>query len=169
MNIFSIFGFKRDNTFYKFDYQPCIILSNIPVTQVYVFCYDQQQRFCIVRDTGEKHYSLPGGGVEPGESPEAAARRELMEEAQIVCGELILLGTNIVSYYTGKQLIKQVQQVRYLAPATEILEFTKNYQGFETEERLFVTLEKLPKIIKWLSEPLPQKIIEQIVKILSLT
>lgn len=35
---------------------------------------------------------FPAGGIEPGESPLAAAKRELAEEAQLVAGEMIELG-----------------------------------------------------------------------------
>jgi mutator protein MutT len=36
-------------------------------------------------------WSLPGGRLEPGEAPEEAARRELMEEIGLAAGELVLV------------------------------------------------------------------------------
>lgn len=46
--------------------------------------------------TDPDKWSLVGGGVEPGESAEAAARRELAEETGIVCDDLVPLGRHVV-------------------------------------------------------------------------
>ena len=41
---------------------------------------------------GPQHWSLPGGGLESGEDPEACARRELREEVGIAAGQFRLVG-----------------------------------------------------------------------------
>ncbi len=41
-------------------------------------------------------WSLVGGAVEPGETPAAAARRELVEETGVVCDDLVALGSFVL-------------------------------------------------------------------------
>jgi 8-oxo-dGTP diphosphatase len=56
-----------------------------------VACLRGGQLLCVRRrDNG--CWDLPGGGLEPGESPEQAARRELTEETGLRAGPLGLLG-----------------------------------------------------------------------------
>jgi len=64
-------------------------VSVIAMTPAREILLVRQFRPVVRRDTLE----LPAGHVEPGESPEAAARRELLEETGYVASELDLLGT----------------------------------------------------------------------------
>src|SRR5258705_287672 len=59
-----------------------------------VLLFDDQDRLLLfhVRDpadpTSDPWWYLPGGGMDPGESPEEAARRELFEETGIEDAEI---------------------------------------------------------------------------------
>ncbi|MBI4216378.1 MAG: NUDIX hydrolase [Chloroflexi bacterium] len=57
---------------------------------------DAQGRVLLVRQfryaVGESLLEIPAGGVDPGETPEACARRELAEETGFAPGRLELLG-----------------------------------------------------------------------------
>jgi len=46
----------------------------------------------LVRSSYRSAWNFPGGSVRPGETPEAAARRELAEETGIAAGELVAAG-----------------------------------------------------------------------------
>lgn len=64
---------------------------------------------------------IPGGIVDPNESPEGAARRELIEETGYACGNLKLLGTsrpnpaiqnNTIFHYLAEDCVK-THEVRF--------------------------------------------------------
>ncbi len=46
----------------------------------------------LVRSSYRSAWNFPGGSVRPGETPEAAARRELAEETGIAAGKLVAAG-----------------------------------------------------------------------------
>jgi 8-oxo-dGTP pyrophosphatase MutT (NUDIX family) len=47
------------------------------------------QNLLLLRTSYRAAWNLPGGGVKSGESPEAAARRELFEETGLLAGPLV--------------------------------------------------------------------------------
>ena len=56
-----------------------------------VVCVDGMGRVLLVRHLATGTWLLPGGALEPGESPEDAARRELREETGCEADELALV------------------------------------------------------------------------------
>ncbi|OGY61157.1 MAG: hypothetical protein A3F99_00085 [Candidatus Colwellbacteria bacterium RIFCSPLOWO2_12_FULL_43_11] len=54
---------------------------------------EQNGKFLMIRNTyGEKHWTLPGGGIKKGESPERAALREVEEEVGILLSSVRKIG-----------------------------------------------------------------------------
>jgi ADP-ribose pyrophosphatase YjhB (NUDIX family) len=52
----------------------------LQLPSVATLCRDDQQRVLLVRQTDSGKWATPGGAIEPGESPEDAAIREMREE-----------------------------------------------------------------------------------------
>jgi 8-oxo-dGTP diphosphatase len=59
---------------------------------VFAAIFDEQRRIlCVKRGYGPRNWTIPGGGVEVGESPIEALEREVCEETgyQVEVGELV--------------------------------------------------------------------------------
>jgi len=64
-----------------------------PIIGCSVVVTDYQGSILLLRHSyGPPVWSLPGGGIKGGETPEQAARREVMEELRIELGDLLALG-----------------------------------------------------------------------------
>ncbi|MGB3806501.1 MAG: NUDIX domain-containing protein [Erythrobacter sp.] len=65
-----------------------------PLEGVSVIITDDQDRLLLLRHSyGPKVWALPGGGLDRGEDPVEAARREMREELQIELDQVQSLGT----------------------------------------------------------------------------
>lgn len=60
--------------------------------------FDPQGRLLLQRRTDTSEWAIPGGMMEPGESFEQTARREILEETGLTLGALEFLGV-----YSGSQ------------------------------------------------------------------
>lgn len=58
---------------------------------VVIVTFDQDGRLVLCRHRDRTTWETPGGHVEPGESPEAAAERELFEETGILARRLVAI------------------------------------------------------------------------------
>jgi ADP-ribose pyrophosphatase YjhB (NUDIX family) len=110
--------------------------------RVYAIAYSNEGKMLVVGGAADAGYWLPGGGVEEGESPEAALTRELMEEAAATVDAMERIGVQQVddplsgrhyqSFYWCRVSLKDVY-----VPEHEIT------------ERLLVSPEQFLDILPW--------------------
>lgn len=96
--------------------------------------FDDQGRVLLVKPTYKDHWEIPGGYVEPGESPLQACRREVCEELGIdpPLGRLLVVdwapnageGDKILWIFDGGQLdVEMLSAVTLRADELERMEF----------------------------------------------
>lgn len=72
---------------------PFVDAAHVVMVRQYRYVYGEDFR-----------WEMPTGGVKPGEASEAAARRELREEAGYDAGELLHVST----YFTSKSIMREI-------------------------------------------------------------
>jgi 8-oxo-dGTP pyrophosphatase MutT (NUDIX family) len=93
-------------------------------------------RLLLVHDSGRATWELPGGGIEPGESPREAAVRELREESGQVADSLTFTGYALIAYPGHRAMYGAV------------------YTGTTATPRVFTPNEEIAAI-HWWSAPAP--------------
>ena len=94
--------------------------------------------FMLVKPSYQTFWTLPGGGVEPAETLEQTARREIMEEAGAEAGPLRLLGV-----YTNFLENKSDHIVVFAADRVQLVE--DHRPDAEIEQLGFFKLDDLPE------------------------
>lgn len=107
---------------------------------------DDEGRILLQEKASGEGWSLPAGGIEPGESPEEAMRREVLEETGLVVDDAELLAV-----FGGKEF-------RYTYPNGDEVEYTVvlfgctahgepgTGSGPETRRVKFLSRDEMPKL-----------------------
>lgn len=90
---------------------------------VTIVAFDEDGRLVLCRHRDRTTWETPGGHIEPGESPEAAAERELFEETGIRPRELVAIADYSVDGVTERLFIAEAGSHSAL-PDFEIAETT---------------------------------------------
>ena len=104
---------------------------------VKVMLFNADGELLLIRNTyGRSHlFVFPGGGIKRGETPDAAALRELQEEVGIACEEMRLLSVHRNEAEGQRDTIHLFEAVTIATPVAD---------GVEVEEARFFALDLLP-------------------------
>lgn len=153
---------KIENDIVTFVWHPGVILDEIKAESVHGFCFNKSKKVALTRDKDESRFTLPGGGVEKGESPKEALIREFVEEAQFTPTNIEVLGTlEVLRENSEGELVDHHQQVRFICSVENEGGFLPNKNGWETEERIFVDPKDLPLYLEWITYPTGRAIYER--------
>lgn len=122
-----------------------IYVIETPIDAVNVLAVTTRNEVVMVR---EYHHAtqivglgIVGGGIEVGENPEEAVRRELLEETGYVAGELHLLGTTYMNWRT------QTNRVHHFVALDCELAGPQSLDEFEEIEVVLTPLEAFDPMV----------------------
>lgn len=121
--------------------------EHLTPTSAHGFCFHESLKQALLVNVDSRGWDIPGGKVDPGESPEQCFAREVFEEANII-GNFKMIGYVIVDNRadpnrTPNHFPDFGLQVYYRLEVKDILPFTGDY---EILERTFVDLDEVPKM-----------------------
>lgn len=109
------------------------------ITSVHGVCFHEGKMLLV--DLRDRGFDIPGGHIEPGETPEECFRREAFEEGYVRGGACTVLGHLVVdqsedpNWQPGGKYPQVGYQVVYRMEITEVLPFAAE---FESARRIFV-------------------------------
>jgi len=121
---------------------------HLAVTQVYGYCFDDEGRVLLIQDA-EDRFGLPGGKPEGHETYEETLRREVIEEAQIILGDIKLCGYQLVEGDRSRMNGAPYAQVRTVARIISILPAAQDPATGWTYRRVVCPPAFVPDLLQW--------------------
>ena len=119
-----------------------------PIVSIIAARLEGKWLFC--RHSQHHGWELPGGHIEPGETPEAAARRELWEETGVTQAAFTPVNMFCVGDFWGMLFFAEVTQMDALPPSSEIAEVRLD-QFLPTEHAYQNLPELFDRVQNWLN------------------
>jgi len=132
------------------------------MTGACVIIIDKQDRILLQLRADNGLWGLPGGSLEPGESMEEVAKRELFEETGLIAGEI-----NLLDVFSGKDLYYQYphgDEVYNVVVAYTCREYQGNISRDEKEVKdiKFFKIQDIPSEISPPDLPIINKFLKKI-------
>jgi ADP-ribose pyrophosphatase YjhB (NUDIX family) len=121
--------------------------DGLPVRQVSGFCFDGEGRILLIDDGGQ--FGLPGGKPEEHERFDETMRREALEEAQVVLGEVRFLGYQRVEGDLGLMDGTPYAQIRAIAQIAEILPSAPDPASGRVYRRFLCPASVVAGMLRW--------------------
>lgn len=121
-------GQTLDVTYYDIDDEKELGDKKVRGVHAYCFCGD---KLIIVYAEGKGYWTLPGGGVEPGESITEAVAREVLEETS-----MRVIKQELIGYQDIFEPDKINTQTRHICLVEPVGEFESDPDGDITEIKL---------------------------------
>lgn len=122
-----------------------------PYMQVYGIVFNKKGHILVCRESSNGSWQLPGGKPEPGETPEEALKRELMEEISVSPNRTLLLGAIKVEFLNNhnKATGDIFYQLRYVCSLDKLLPLMPDPASGNMWERAFVPQESVTDYVQW--------------------